>query len=63
MRGVFAAIWAVVVFLVVLAIVNLCAMLEFPPGSTPGNIMRIAGFVIAFGLAVSAYRRNRKAPA
>jgi hypothetical protein len=40
MRGVLAAIWAVIVFLVVLAVINFCASLKFPPGSTSGNIMR-----------------------
>lgn len=58
MRGVLAVIWAVVVFFVVLVVVNLCAMLGFPPGSTSANVMRIAGVVIALGLAASAYRRN-----
>jgi hypothetical protein len=62
MRGVLAVIWAVVVFLVVLVVVQLCATLGFPPGSTSGNIMRIAGVIIALGLAINAYRRSRGAP-
>ena len=62
MRGVLAAVWAVVVFLVVLAVVEFCAMLKFEPGSTEGNLMRIAGVIIALGLAVAAYRNTRKPP-
>jgi len=60
MRGVLAAVWAVIVFVVVVAVVNFCAMLQFPAGSASGNVMRIAGVVIALGLGVSAYRRSSK---
>ena len=63
MRGVLAVIWAFIVFLVVLAVVNLCAITGFPPHSQSGNLLRIAGVIIALGLAINSYKKNAKPPA
>jgi hypothetical protein len=60
MRGVLAVIWAVVVFAVTVVLVGLCAMIGFPAGSSSAMILRIAGVVIALGLAINAYRTTAK---
>jgi hypothetical protein len=62
MRGVFAVIWALIVFVVVVVAVGFCAMIGFPAHSQSGNILRIAGVVIALGLAVNSYKKNTKPP-
>jgi hypothetical protein len=62
MRTLGAIIWAIVVFVIVLIVANPSATIGFPPHSTSGNIMRIAGVIIAIGLAISAYRKTAKPP-
>jgi hypothetical protein len=62
MRGILAVIWALIVFAVVVIAVGFCAMIGFPPHSLSGNILRIAGIVIALGLAINAYKKSAKPP-
>jgi hypothetical protein len=62
MRGVLAVIWAMIVFFVVLAVVGVCAAIGFPPHSQSANILRIAGVIIALGLAINAYKKSAKPP-
>ena len=62
MRGVLAAIWGVIVCLIVVVVVGLAASLKFPPHTAENNLMRIAGLIIGVGLAINSYRKNSKPP-
>jgi hypothetical protein len=48
--------------LTVVAAVGFCAMIGFPPHSQSANILRIAGVIIALGLAFNSYKKNAKPP-